>query len=74
MNVFGSITILVVVFGGFMGGTISALLLRDSSPFVILLGVVIAAVASGYLCLKCYVWTLRRLDQQAQARRRKREG
>jgi hypothetical protein len=71
MNIFGAITILVVVFGGFLGGTASAWLLRDFSPFVRYVTVVSVALVSGYLFLRAYLWALRRLDQQAQARKGK---
>jgi hypothetical protein len=69
MNVFGAITILVGVFGAFLGGGICALLVGRLSPVIAWPAMILAAVASGYCLLKAYFWSLERLDEMAKARK-----
>jgi hypothetical protein len=74
MNIFGAITILVAVFGAFLGGACCALLVARWSPAVAWFAVAFAALASGYLSLKVYYWCLRKLDESAKARKEKGES
>jgi hypothetical protein len=73
MNVFGAITILVAVFGAFVGAACCALLVARFSPAVVWSAVALAALAGGYLSLKGYFWCLRRLDESARTRKRRGE-
>ena len=70
MNVFGAITILVAVFGAFGGTLLSVLLLRNQSASWKWFLIAAVGLASGYLSLKGYFWLLRKLDENAQSKRK----
>lgn len=70
MNVFGAITILVAVFGAFGGTLISTFLLRNQSASWKWWLVVAAGLSAGYVSLKVYFWLLRKLDENAQRKRK----
>ena len=69
MNISGAITILVTVFGAFLGGACCAFLVERFSPAFAWPALASAALVSGYLCLKIYFWCLRKLDESAATRK-----
>ncbi len=73
MNIFGAITILVAVFGAFLGAACCALLVERLSPAVAWSALAFAALAGGYLSLEGYFWCLRKLDKSAGTRKGKGE-
>jgi phosphotransferase system glucose/maltose/N-acetylglucosamine-specific IIC component len=70
MNVFGALTILVAVFGAFGGTLLSAFLLRNQNAGWKWLLIAAVGLVAAYFSLKVYFWLLRKLDENAQGRKK----
>lgn len=66
MNVFGAITVLVAVFGAFVGAFLCALVLYGHTVSATWWVISTVGVVSGYLSVRVYFWLLRRLDERAR--------
>jgi len=70
MNLFGAVTILVVVIGTVLGAYLCDFALGNRVTQLQWLLISIAGLISGYLSLKIYKWLLRVMDERAKCKQR----